>query len=82
MNKKDNEKNNNQRHRLISKRPMSFYINYCFFILGLEIREAIYPKNTAALPVGDHEGLQAVHDGMQRSYTLGLRHEARVGHHH
>ena len=48
MNKEDNEKNNNQRHRIISKRPMSFYINYCFFILGLEIREAIYPKNTAA----------------------------------
>ena len=22
--------------------------NYCFFILGLDIREAIYPKNTAA----------------------------------
>ena len=22
--------------------------NYCFFIFGLEIKEAIYPKNTAA----------------------------------
>lgn len=23
-------------------------LNYCFFILGLETRDAIYPKNTAA----------------------------------
>ena len=30
------------------KEPSPIQKNHCFFILGFEIKEAIYPKNTAA----------------------------------